>query len=473
MFNGKTMLTYFPKYFSSRAIYCYLITLTLVSLAFLNRAMPYQFIIFGVASVLLFFVYSNRLTIDWQRFGSKTFVKKLFIASLVIRVVYVVFIYLYYVAMTGSGHGFHAGDELLYQFLGSIWKNQGFEAMKSEMSYIGLSDKGYPWLLGFEYLLFGTHVLPARLLKCVLSAFSCVLMYHLAKRNFGESVGRVTGVFCMLMPNTWFYCGITLKETEMAFLAILFVERADYVLHSNKIAVKDMIIPAFCILAMFTFRTALAAVMFAAMVAGLIFTSSKQLQMWKKILYGGVFAVWMIATVGVEIIQETQQLWEGRGSNQEEGMTWRSNRTGGNQFAKYASATLFAPAIFTIPFSSMVDIENQENQMMMNGANFIKNILSGFVIFAIISMLINGEWRKHVLPIALMCGYLAVLVFSNFAHSERFHFPVLSLELMFAAYGISLMKNKHKRWYVIWLVVICAANIGWAYIKLAGRGLVQ
>ena len=108
--------------------------------------------------------------------------------------------------------------------------------------------------------------------------------------------------------------------------------------------------------------------------------------------------------------------------------------------------------------------------MMLNGANFTKNIMSGFVIFALFSLLLSGEWRKHVLLIATTCGYLVVLVFSNFA-SERFHFPILALELMLAAYGISLMKNKHKRWFVIWLVVICAANIGWAYIKLAGRGL--
>ena len=152
-------------------------------------------------------------------------------------------------------------------------------------------------------------------------------------------------------------------------------------------------------------------------------------------------------------------------------MEWRSRRRGGNQFAQYATATLFAPAIFTIPFSSMVEIENQENQMMMNGANFVKNVLSGFVIFALFSLLLSGKWRKHVLPIAITCGYLVVLVFSNFAQSERFHFPILAFELMFAAYGISLMKNKHKRWYGIWLIAVFAMVFGWAYIKLAGRGM--
>lgn len=465
------MLTFFPKYFSTRAIIGYFVTLFLISIVFYNYAMPFQFMLFGACAVLFFFFFSNKLTIDWQRFTPKSFTKKLFLVSLIIRLVYVIFIYFYYLGTTGDVHGFHPGDELIYQLLGSVWKEQGFEAMKWEMKFVGLSDKAYPWLLGFVYLLFGTHVLPARLLKCFISAYSCVLMYNLAKRNFGESTGRITGVFCMLMPNMWFYCGITLKETLMAFLVILFAERADLLLRSPKIKVVGVILPALCILVMFTFRTALAAVMFAAMVAGLIFSSSKQLVLWKKILYSSVFAIWMFMTVGVEIVQETQQLWERRASNQVEGMEWRSKRVGGNEFAKYASATLFAPAIFTIPFSSMVDIHNQENQMMLNGANYIKNVLSGFVIFAMLSLLQNGEWRKHVLSISLLSGYLVVLVFSNFAHAERFHFPVLALELMFAAYGISLMKNKHKRWYGIWLMVVGVAIIGWAWIKLAGRGL--
>lgn len=465
------MLEYFPKYFSSRAIYCYLITIALASVIFINNVMPFQFMLFGLVAVTVFFAFSNRLSVEWRRYKPENFVKRIFLVALIIRVCYVVFIYYYYIAMTGSPHAFHAGDELGYQILASVWRDGGFDNMRDTMSYEALSDSGYAWWLGFVYLLFGNHVLVGRLVKCFIDAFSCVLIYNFAKRNFGENVGRMAAVFCMLMPNMWYYCGVTLKETEMAFLVILFAERADLVLRSPKIKAVGIIIPALCILVMFTFRTALGAVMFAALAAGLIFSSSKQLVLWKKILYGTVFSIWMFLTVGVEIIQETQQIWEGRTTNQTEGYEWRSRRIGGNQFAKYASASVFAPMIFTIPFSTMVEIPIQENQMMLNGANFTKNIMSGFVIFALFSLLLSGEWRKHVLLIATTCGYLVVLVFSNFAHSERFHFPILALELMLAAYGISLMKNKHKRWFVIWLVVICAANIGWAYIKLAGRGL--
>jgi len=455
------MLTFFPRYFSSRAIACYVITLAMVSAFFMSYAMPLQFMLFGFVAVLLFFTYANKLTMRWQNYSQSMFAKKLFYTALVIRIAYVVFVYFYYLEMTGAPHAYHPGDELEYHGTGSLWKLEGYEVFKYNLvDYHTFSDRGYTVWLALEYLLLGTHVLPARLLKCVIDAFSCVLMYNIAKRNFGEAVGRMTGIFCVLMPNMWYYCGVTLKETEMVFLVILFVERADLVLHSPKIKFTSVILPAVCVLLMFTFRTALAAVMFASFAAGLIFTTSKQLQGWKKVLYGFVFAIWMLATVGVEMVQETQELWSRRETNQSQGYEWRARRANGNSFAQYATASVFAPLIFTIPFSSMVTVFNQENQMMMNGANFIKNIMSGFTIFAIISI-----------PIFMTAGYLVVLVFSNFAHSERFHFPVLALELMFAAYGVSMMRNKHKRWFMIWLVVMCVANIAWAWIKLAGRGL--
>ena len=467
------MLTFFPKYFSTRAIIGYVVTLLIVSLAFLKYALPFQFMLFGFIPVCVFFLYGHHLTMNWQRFSPRTFVKKLFITAVVIRVCYVVFIYFYYLGMTGMPHMFYPGDELLYRGMGQLWAQQSYDEFRNQMKmFVKFSDSGYCWWLALENLVMGTHVLPPRIVKCFIDAFSCVLMYHLAKRNFGEAAGRMTALFYMLMPNMWYYCGVTLKETEMTFLVILFVERADFVLRAPKITIKELVIPVLTILAVFTFRTALAAVMFASLAAALILSSSKQLVLWKKVLYGTVFAIWMFLTVGVEIVQETQELWQGRTTNQSVGYEGKAEIKSGNTFAKYASATLFAPAIFTIPFSSLVSTPGQENQMMMNGANFIKNIMSGLTIFAMFSMLFSGEWRKHVLPIALTSGYLVVLVFSTFAHSERFHFPVLAFELMFAAYGVTLLKNKHKRWFVIWLMFVAVANIGWAWIKLAGRGMV-
>ena len=77
-----------------------------------------------------------------------------------------------------------------------------------------------------------------------------------------------------------------------------------------------------------------------------------------------------------------------------------------------------------------------------------------------------------MLIIAIGCGYLIVIALSAFAHSERFHLPALPFALILAAYGISILGNKQKKWYNYWLILIFVANIAWAWFKLKGRGLV-
>lgn len=466
------MLEYFPKYLSSRAMVCYGLTLAVVSLLNIKWILPFQFVLFGVVAVMVFFVYSNQLTAKWVNYPDRLLPKKIFTIAFFIRLVYVIFIYFYYISATGQPHAYYAGDELFYQSTAEVWHREDFGYFWNYVKeYADFSDRGYCVWLAILYLPFGPHVLIGRVVKCFIDAFTCVLIYKIGKRNFGESAGRIAAVFYMLMPNAWFYCGVTLKEIEMAFLVVLFVERGDLALRSPKMKLRDLILPMVIIAVMLTIRVAMAAVMTAAMAGALIFTSKKQLQPWKKVLFTSIFAVWMAATVGSELIQETRMMLEEREETQVSGYQYRSMQENGNSFAKYATSSLFAPMIFTIPFSTLVEVRGQENQMMMNGANFIKNILSGLTILALFMLLLRGDWRKHVLPIATLCGYMVVLVFSNFAHSERFHFPTLALELMFAAFAVTQLTNKHKRWYVLWLVGIGLANVVWSYIKLSGRGL--
>ncbi len=105
------MLNYFPKFFSSKAIYCYLITLALVSIVFMRYALPFQFMLFGLVPVIVFFAFANRLTMDWYHISPKQFSKKVCITAVIIRLVYVVFIYFYYIQMTGEPHSFHKAEE--------------------------------------------------------------------------------------------------------------------------------------------------------------------------------------------------------------------------------------------------------------------------------------------------------------------------------------------------------------------------
>ena len=92
----KTELPFFPKFCSSKAIICYAVTLTLTSAVFFRRAMPFQFMVFGFVAVWEFFHYSNKLTVGWQKLAPVWYAKKLFKTALVIRLVYVIFIYFYF-----------------------------------------------------------------------------------------------------------------------------------------------------------------------------------------------------------------------------------------------------------------------------------------------------------------------------------------------------------------------------------------
>ena len=465
------MITYFPNTISRKAISCYFITLVIVSVVFMDHALPFIWMLFGSAEVCLFFYFSNRLTQQWSRFSPKAFAKKLFSTSLCIRLAYMVFVFFFYDYMTGQPFMFSSADEHMYYEVSGYWRESGIGALRNELQWFGLDDKGEICWTAFLCLLFGHYILTARIAHCLLSALTCVLVFRIAKRHFAESTARMAAIFCMLMPNLIYYCGLHLKEADMVFLTVLMVDSVDVLLDGKKIDWKSLVVAAASTLALFTFRTALGAVGLIAVLVALVLNKGKLTSVWKRI---GLALLVIVAisttTIGNRLLVEMNNLWSEGEKNQSVGMEYRAERVGGNSFAKHASGVVFAPAIFTLPFSSMVYTEGQENQQMIHGGNFTKNIVSGFVIFAIVLMLISGEWRKHSLPLALMTGYLVVIAFSNFAHSERFHQPALPFELMFAAYGISQLQRKHVKWIDYWLVFVFLANVGWAYIKLAGRG---
>lgn len=468
------MLTYFPKYFSDRAILVYVVLLLLVPIAF-GYPMAWYWWLFGLVEVCTFFYFSNVLTKEWRRLGGIILSRKLFLSSALIRLIYVVVSYFVYSSLSGDPFEFGAADSRWYNAMGRlgadiIW---GADIEWSVFTQgVDMTDLGYPVCLSVLYALLGKSIFLTRCVKAILSAWTVVLMYRLATRNFGDDVGRMTGIFCMLMPNLIFYCGIHLKETEMLFLTVFFIERADKIFRSNRAKGQDILLLVLSGIAAYFFRGVLCALLFLTLAATAILGSAKIKKGGKWALEGvmilmlGGLVLWNITSESLQIgdyanVQEQQN----------DNMQWRAERTGGNAFAVKAGAAVFAPLIFTIPFPTMVNIPYQQDQQMIHGGNFVKNVTSFFTILALISLLVSGKWRDNLLPIAFSLGYLVVLVFSNYAQSERFHIPSLPFELMFAAYGISQFKNKYKNWFTIWLAFIFMVNFGWAWFKLRGRGM--
>ena len=477
---------FLPKSITNTAIMTYFAAIFTCTLLYSGHILNWKWWMFGIVSVVGFFYYANTQSKSWIKLRPTSFTKKLFWSAFAIRVVWVLVSYLLYNNWTGTPFSIGAADELFYDEVGhfgaSLIREGNWNIYSEIVNYssAAFSDIGYPIYLSIIYWIFGDSILMARIIKAILSAWTTVLIYKVASRNFGESIGRIAGVFCMLMPNLIYYCSFQLKEVEMVFLAMLFVERADALLRKGKLTFFPIFAVMLIPLSLFMIRTALAATLVLAFFCSLLFTTRRLVGLGKRILLiiaAGIFVVimlWSSTSVG----QELTAMWQKRGTEQQANMEWRSINDVGKgmtqKFAKYAGAAVFAPMIFTIPFPTMNDILGQENQMMIHGGNFVKNITSYFTIMALFVLLFSGKWRQHVLPLAVLCGYLVVLVFSNFAHSERFHLPILPLSLMFAAYGISMM-NQHpwiKRYFNYWCVLMFIAAVAWNWFKLAGRGMI-
>lgn len=498
---------FYPSWLSRNAIVVYLLALAMVSLIYASYSLPWYYLLSGVVSVLTFFLYGNTLAKDTaitKIKKAKRFERRIFFVAFVPRFIAMIIIHLVFTSNYGDVFGFENADASFYNDLGvyvaRLIENGNFHFYDEISRWCGnddIADMGYGVYVGFIYWLTGSGVetatkfigeeitastlsiLTVRFLKCVLSSFTVLLTYRLVKRNFGEQTGRIAAIFVALWPNFWYYCAVHLKETEMVFLAVLFVEQADQMLRSRQFTAWKVIPVLLIAAAIFTVRTPLGLVALLALIFSVVMSSSRVISWGKRIIVGLLALLLIGVTVGNRIEEQSRSLLEQVQSGQQQtNMEWRSTRkdAGGNtqSFAKYAGTAVFAPMIFTLPFPSMVrPFDGQDVQQLLNGGNFTKNIISAFTILAIVMLLMSGKWREHLLPLSFMLGYLVVLAVSTFAQSERFHQPVMPLEFMFAAYGLSIAvtKPKYKRWFTYWCVVMFIACVAWNWFKIAGRGL--
>ena len=484
MINNRIPIFQMPSWVSRNAIIMYIVALFTISIMNSAYSIPWYYMLSGVIAIVVFFLFGRSLSesISVARMRrEKSFEKRIFLIAIVLRVIFVVLLYSIFQQNYGDAFGFENADACFYDdkgvaFADAISKGRFLDEWRRTKEFgVEVSDMGCAAYVGLVYWLTGKSIIALRLLKCLLSAFTVVLIYRLAKRNFSEQIARLAAILCALWPNFWYYCGTHLKETEMVFLAVLFVEQADQMLRSRQFTLWKIVPILLIAAALFTFRTPLALVALLSIVFSVVMSSSKVVNWGKRIMVGGIAILLILVVAGNAIEEQTNLLLQQvQAGEQQQNMEWRAKRENGNSFAKYAGKSVFAPLIFTIPFPSMVrPFEGQEQQQLLNGGNYAKNVISFFTILAMFTLLMSGEWRDHLVPLSFMLGYLVVLTMSTFAQSERFHQPAMPFEFMFAAYGLSIAvtNKKYKRWFTYWSAFMLVAAIAWNWFKIAGRGL--
>lgn len=486
MSGAAVMMNSLPGWFASYALVTYLIAVLGVSLVNSNYAMEWYFWVFGIAWVAGFFYLSAKFSRDWsiKRIRKqKGFEKRLFWTGFAIRTAYVIFIYIFYLEMTGEAHEFSAADSKSYMELATDWSiywgEGGLGPVLAEQAKTSFSDMGFPLFILLPIRWFGADasLIIIRLLNALLGSYTAVLIYRLVARSMDETTARFAGIFCMLHPVFVCYCGIILKEVLMTFLLVVFIDLGDK-LFRNKRYTFGTIAPLMLVgLSLFMFRTVLGMIAFMAIFFALVMMDTRIVSFRKKFILGILVVGILLLSASDNIMNEIHQITDAdvRGQ-QETSMTMRygekkGGKEVGNVFAKYAGAAVFAPLIFTIPFPTMVQAGGQEDMRLIHGGNWMRNVMSGLVVLAMFMLLLTGDWRKYTLPLAMLLGYLLMLSFTQFAHSLRFHIPVMPFEMMFAAYALTNFRKKHRVWYLVWCLFMVVACFIWNWFKLAGRGM--
>lgn len=466
------MISFFPKQIATKAIYLYLGALAAVSLFFFRNTMSLEYIIMGIFWVVGFFMLSSFCSIKWKDFPEKKLLLVLFFTALLLRIAWVFFSYFFYSLKTGSPFEFDAADSTWYyeESIGNIetqWKDIWNYLFVSSST---VSDSGYVFYLTALAKIFGENILFPRLINACLSAATVLLIYLLAKRNIGEEGGRIAAILACFIPNLIFYCGLHLKETTMIFLIMAYLERTDYLLRSKRYNVLTIALPALLALTLFTFRTVLGATAVFAFVTALVFTNTSIIGRAKRYLIIGWGLLAVLTLTGGTIMNEVEGLLADRESNQTNKRITQTAK--GNLWAKYATGSVMTPMMIVLPFPTMVDVDQQYNQQMLHGGNYVRNFLGGFVLIAVFSALfITKKWRNLSLIGSFAFAYLGIISMSGFSNSERFLLPGLPLLLIMAAYGITQLNAQNYRFIKIWYWVVSLMAFAWAFFKLGSRGI--
>ena len=453
----------------------YLLALLVINLVFREHALQLKWMLWGTGEVLFFFVLTTVFYPRWKDDDPKKFWHKVFWTALVLRVVYVFVMCYYYYWETGIGFEYDAGDSRWYHDTGvylSICLKQGhigyiFKYLRYYT--MGFSDQGYLLWLTMLYSVFGHSWLVPRLFKALMSAFMCIAVYKLGARTFGERTGRLAGVMCVFMPIFIQLAGLHTKEMEMIFLSVLALERMDYLIRSKKYTFWNILVPILLTALTFGFRTIIGMCLIFAFLVFVLLSSKDLVGKKGKIITVAatvlVFLVFLFSPIGREmkIIHDLKF----------KDLTYQTERyeSLGMKHNELAQSMYLAPGAFVLPLAPMVE-ESPNHNKMIHGSIYIKNFIAFFAMLAIVIAIRQRKWRDFSLVGAYELSYLAIIMFSFAANSERYHEPAIPMMVLMAAYAMTHLRHKDLKLFYVYCGLLFVALFVWNWLKLSARGLV-
>lgn len=463
------------RHFNILGLGIYAAALLIVSLLFRDHALKGQWMAWGIATVMLFFLMTYCCHHYWRKDETKTFIKKLFWTAFALRALFVVGIYFYYLIENGFPMEYAAADSRHYHenavYLSQLAREGYFKAIFQQLNAhtMGFSDQGYTLYLTGLYTIFGCNTLGPRILKALMSAVMCVSIYKLTARSLDEKTAKLAAIMALFMPQFIHYNGTYMKETEMLFVTIIALERFDNMIRNKRYTLGPILLCILLTALSFGFRTTIGMILIGSYLVMILFTEKKLLSTKAKtIIIGAIMLViiaFMLTPIGKEIVFTFQVNYT------ESNYLMVKYDYAGFKYAEYANYKTMAPGVFTLPLTNLVEVANP-NQKMMNGTYFVKNYLAFFAMWCIIVAIRDKKIRNFRLIGSFTLVYVLMIAFSFAVNSERYHLPALPGILIMAAFAMTRFRKKDFPYYYIYCGLLLVAIIAWNYLKLDGRGLI-
>lgn len=463
------------RHISLFGIGVYLLALLVISVAFHDYALQAKWMLWGVGEVLFFFVLTTVFYPRWKNDDPKVFSRKVFFTALALRVLYAFVMCYYYYYQTGVPFEYGAADSIGYHKT-AVYLSRCVRI--GEISYVfdylnaftmGWSDQGYTLWLTLIYTIFGRNVLTPRIFKALMGGCLCIVIHRLGSRTFGERTGRLAAVLCVFMPILIQICGLHTKEMELIFISILALERMDYLIRSKKYTVWNVLCPILLTGLAFGFRTITGMCLIFAFLVFVVLSPDDLVKKKNKIITVSatvlVFLAFLFSTFGYEM----RYIYKLKFSD----LNYQSEKyeSLGMIHSRLANSVFWAPGAFVLPLAPMVEPSPDHNKMI-NGSTYVKNFLAFFAMLAIVIAVRQRKWRDFSLIGAYELSYLAIIMFSFAANSERYHQPAIPLMLLMAAYAMTHLRHKDLKLFYGYCGLLFVALLTWNWLKLSARGLV-
>lgn len=463
------------RHISILGVGVYLAALITISWVFQEYALQLKWVLWGCGEVLFFFVLTTVFYPRWKDDDSKRFRRKVFWTALGIRAIYAFLMCYYFYYQTGKAFEYGAADSFWYHTTGvylSRFVRHGY--IRYVFQYLraytmGFSDQGYTLWLTLIYTIFGRNLLTPRLLKALMGAYLCLVVYKLGSRTFGERTGRLAGVMCVFMPILIQICGIHTKEMEMIFLSILALERMDYLIRSKKYTIWNIVFPILLTALTFGFRTIIGMCLIFAFLVFIVSSSKDLVGKKGKIITISVTVLVFLAFLFTGVGREMKIIYRLKFGDLNAQV--EKYDALGFKHAELAHSKYLAPGAFVLPLAPMVE-KAPDNNKMIHGSTYVKNFLAFFAMLALVVVFRQRKWRDFSLIGAYELSYLAIIMFSFAANLERYHEPAIPLLVLMAAYAMTHLYRKDLKLFCLYCGLLFVALFAWNWLKLSARGLV-